>query len=60
MGTLGSPRTRLTAVPDKWVQPARRPVDLSVGLPDLTCGPKDEKTTWRARQGSPDSLRQLK
>jgi hypothetical protein len=28
-------------------------------LPDLTCGPEDEKTAWCARQGSPDGLRQL-
>jgi hypothetical protein len=41
------------------VRPTRRPVNLSVGLPDLTCGPKDEKTAWRASQGSPDRLRQL-
>jgi hypothetical protein len=26
MGTLGSPLTRLTIVPDKWVRPTRRPV----------------------------------
>jgi hypothetical protein len=31
MGTPGSPPTRLTAVPDKWVRPTRRPADLSVG-----------------------------
>jgi hypothetical protein len=59
MGTPGSPPTRLTAVPDKGVRPARRPADLLVGLPDLTCGPEDEKTTWRARQDSPNDLRQL-
>jgi hypothetical protein len=35
MGTLGSPPTRLTAVPDKWVRPTRRPADLSVGPTDL-------------------------
>jgi hypothetical protein len=59
MGTPGSPPTRLTAVPDKWVRPTRKPADLSVGLPDLTCGPEDEKTAWRAKQGSPDRLSQL-
>jgi hypothetical protein len=47
-----SPPTRLTAVPDKWVRPARGPADL-------TCGSEDEKTTWRARQDSLDGLRQL-
>jgi hypothetical protein len=52
MGTPGSPPTRLTAVPDKWVRPARGPADL-------TCGSEDEKTTWRARQDSLDGLRQL-
>jgi hypothetical protein len=31
MGTPGSPPTRLTAVPDKWVRPTRRPANLSVG-----------------------------
>jgi hypothetical protein len=35
MGTLGSPPTRLTTVPDKWVWPTRRPADLSVGPTDL-------------------------
>jgi hypothetical protein len=59
MGTPGSPPTRLTAVPDKWVRPTRRLADLSVGLPDLTCGLKDMKIAWHARQDSPDGLRQL-
>jgi hypothetical protein len=35
MGTPGSPLTRLTVVPDKWVRPTRRPADLSVGPTDL-------------------------
>jgi hypothetical protein len=35
MGILGSPPTRLTAVPDKWVWPTRRLTDLSVGPTDL-------------------------
>jgi hypothetical protein len=59
MGTPGSPPTRLTAVLDKWVRPARKPANLSVGLSDLTYRPKDEKTAWRARQVSPDGLMQL-
>jgi hypothetical protein len=33
-----SPPTRLTAVPDKWVRPTRRPADLSVGPTDLVHG----------------------
>jgi hypothetical protein len=59
MGTPGSPPTRLTAVPDKWVRPTRRPADLSVGLPDLTCGSEDEKIAWCARKYNPYGLRQL-
>ena len=59
MGTPRSPPARLTAVPDKWVRPTRRPADLSVGLPDLTCGPKDEKIAWSTSQDSPSGLRQL-
>jgi hypothetical protein len=35
MGTPGSPPTRLTAVPDKWVRPTRRLADLLVGPTDL-------------------------
>jgi hypothetical protein len=35
MGTPGSPPTWLTAVPDKWVSPTRRPADLLVGPTDL-------------------------
>jgi hypothetical protein len=35
MGTPGSPPIKLTAVPDKWVRPTRRPADLSVGPTDL-------------------------
>jgi hypothetical protein len=41
MGTPGSPPTRLTTVPDKWVRPTRRPADLSVGPTDLVGGPHD-------------------
>jgi hypothetical protein len=38
MGTPGSLPTRLTAVPDKWVRPIRRPTDLTVGPTDLVGG----------------------
>jgi hypothetical protein len=41
MGTPGSPPTRLTAIPDKWVWPTRRPTDLSVGPTDLVGGLHD-------------------
>jgi hypothetical protein len=41
MGTPGFPPTRLTAVPDKWVRPSRRPADLSVGPTDLVGSPHD-------------------
>jgi hypothetical protein len=41
MGTPGSPPTKLTVIPDKWLRPTRRPTDLSVGLPDLTVGLTD-------------------
>jgi hypothetical protein len=66
MGTPGSPPTRLTAVPDKWVQPTRRPADLSISPTDLVGGPHDllkdiledspddlirhDLKTWRTRQ----------
>jgi hypothetical protein len=66
MGTLGSPPTRLTAVPDKWVRPTRRLADQSVGPSDLIGSPHDllktfqkippddliyhNLKTWRARQ----------
>ena len=56
MGTPGSPPARVTAVPDKWVRPVRRPVDLIVGPTDLICGPEDlqktlsdTKETWSTR-----------
>jgi hypothetical protein len=53
------------AIPDKWVQPTRRPADLTVGPTDLVGGPHDllktfqkilddliqnDYKTWRARQ----------
>jgi hypothetical protein len=66
MGTPGYPPTRLTAVPDKWVRPTRRPADLSVGPTDLVGSPHDllkdlpedspddqiqhDLNTWRTRQ----------
>jgi hypothetical protein len=47
MGTLGSPPTRLTAVPEKWVRPTRRPTDLSVGPTDLVGGLHDLLKTFQ-------------
>jgi hypothetical protein len=47
MGTHGSPPTRLTVVPDKWVRPTRRPADLSVGPIDLVGGPYDLRKTFQ-------------
>jgi hypothetical protein len=47
MGTPGSLPTRLTAVPDKWVQPTRRPAYLSVGPTDLVGGPHDLLKTFQ-------------
>jgi hypothetical protein len=47
MGTPGFPPTRLTAVPDKWVRPTRRPADLLVGLTDLVGGPHDLLKTFQ-------------
>jgi hypothetical protein len=47
MGTSGSPLTRLTAVPDKWVWPTRRLADLSVGLTDLVGSPHDLLKTFQ-------------
>jgi hypothetical protein len=46
MGTPESQPTRLMAVPDKWVRPTRRPVDLSVGPIDLVGGPHDLLKTF--------------
>jgi hypothetical protein len=56
MGTPGSPPTRLTAVPDKWVRPTRRPADLLVGPTDLVGGPHDLLKTF---QKIPQTRRQL-
>jgi hypothetical protein len=47
MGTPGSPPTRLTTVPDKWVRPTRRPADLLVGPTDLVGGPHDLMKTFQ-------------
>jgi hypothetical protein len=47
MGTFGSPPTRLTAVPDKWVPPTRRPADLSVGPTNLVGDPHDLLKTFQ-------------
>jgi hypothetical protein len=47
MGTPGSPPTRLTTVPDKWVRPTRRPADLSVGTTDLVGSPHDLLKTFQ-------------
>jgi hypothetical protein len=47
MGTPLSPPTRLTVVPDKWVQPTRRPADLTVGPTDLVGGPHDLLKTFQ-------------
>jgi hypothetical protein len=47
MGTPGSPPTKLTAVPDKWVRPTRRPADLSVGPTDLVSSPHDLLKTFQ-------------
>jgi hypothetical protein len=74
MGTLGSPPTRLTAVPDKWVRSTKRSTDVLVGPTDLVDSPHDLLKTFQktpqttlsrqedslsARQGGPDGLRQL-
>jgi hypothetical protein len=66
MGTPGSPPTRLTVVPNKWVRPTRRPADLLVDPADLVGGlhdllkdlPEDSSddliqndvNTWHTRQ----------
>jgi hypothetical protein len=50
MGTPGSPPTRLTAVPDKWVRPIRRPADLSSG---------PNQPSWQHTQPLEDHFRRL-
>jgi hypothetical protein len=47
MGTPRSPPTRLTAIPDKWVRPTRRPADLLVGPTDLVGSPHDLLKTFQ-------------
>jgi hypothetical protein len=47
ISTPGSPPTRLTAVPDKWIRPTRRPADLSVGPTDLVGRPHDLLKTFQ-------------
>jgi hypothetical protein len=37
----------LTPVPDKWVQPTRKPADLFVGQTDLVGGPHDLLKTFQ-------------
>jgi hypothetical protein len=54
MGTPRSPPNRLMAIPDKWVQPTRRPTDLSVGPTDLVGCPHDLLNTFQ--KDSPDNL----
>jgi hypothetical protein len=54
MGTPGSPLTRLTVIPDKWVQPTRRLTDLSVGPTDLVGSPHDLLKTFQ--KNPPDDL----
>jgi hypothetical protein len=56
MGTPGSPPTRLTAVPDKWIRPTRRPVDLLVVPTDLVGGPHNLLKTFR-KIPQPTSIR---
>jgi hypothetical protein len=47
MVTPGSPPTRPTTVPDKWVRPTRRPADLLVGPTDLVGSPHDLLETFQ-------------
>jgi hypothetical protein len=47
MGTPRCPLTRLTIIPDKWVQPTRRPADPSVGPTDLVGVPHDLPKTFQ-------------
>jgi hypothetical protein len=47
VGTPGSPPTRLTAIPDKWVRPTRRPTDQSVSPTDLVGSPHDLLKTFQ-------------
>jgi hypothetical protein len=56
MGTPGSPPTRLTAVPDKWVRPTRRLADLSVGPTDLDVNPHDLLKTFQKNSQMTQSI----
>jgi hypothetical protein len=47
MGTPGSPPTRLTVVPDKWVRPTRKPADMLVGPTDLVGSSHDLLKTFQ-------------
>jgi hypothetical protein len=47
MGTPGSPPSRLTTIPDKWVRPTRRPADLLVGPTDLVGDTHDLLQTFQ-------------
>jgi hypothetical protein len=47
MGTPGSPPTRLTAIPDKWVRPTGRLADLLVGPIILVDSPHDLLKTFQ-------------
>jgi hypothetical protein len=47
MGTPGSPPTRLTTVPNKWVWPTIRLANLSVGPTDLVGSPHDLLKTFQ-------------
>jgi hypothetical protein len=47
MGTPGSPPTRLTVVPDKWVRPIRKPADMLVGPTDLVGSSHDLLKTFQ-------------
>jgi hypothetical protein len=60
MGTLGSPPTRLMAVPDKWVRPTRRPADPSVGPTDLFGGPHDLQKTFQKIPQTTSSIKTLR
>jgi hypothetical protein len=46
MGTLGSPPTRLTTIPNKWVRPTGIRADLSVGPTDLVGSPHNLLKTF--------------
>jgi hypothetical protein len=47
MGNPGSLPSRLTVVPDKWVQPTRTLGDQSVGPTDIVGGPHNLLKTFK-------------